>query len=585
MPKNTSKVICFKIILISALGFIAIDAVHGQVTQTVVPAPKSAPMAYRVWPSTPPKGCPYKQSSDIRGIGFTGKHAEYANADTWYPSWAADGNMYSPWTDGSVNGLSSSSCGVDATTGYATVRGDDPLMLLITDQGIWKSSPEPYGGRYPCGSLVYDGIWYYGTYCLMNEGGSNTPDVTTPTGRYNWGVLGPFVGFRYSRDFGKTWTETSCTPAKPIFPEPAKRGDKVKMGSPHFVDFGRNMQYSPDGKAYLVGHGAADPDPLPRPANASWITGDQVYIARVTPGPDTINDAKSYEFFGGNDASGKPVWTRDFARMKPLFDWNNHCGCVTMTYNAPLRKFLMCITDGWPTVETFDSYILESDNITGPWKMISYMRKFGEQGYFLNIPSKFISADGRTAWICYADNFTGSYRGIKIRTDPPGGRYGMCLQQIRLLAPSDPIPVPGALEGVSNLALTARVTSSSVHPDYTTAGATDGVVDGYPGDISHEWATNGETDSAMIRLTWSEEQTVGRVLLFDRPNELDRVLSGMLIFSDGSTIPVGALPDDAKTGLEVKFPPRKIRWVIFVITAVKPSSQNIGLSEIAVFER
>ena len=43
------------------------------------------------------------------------------------------------------------------------------------------------------------------------------------------------------------------------------------------------MQYSPDGKAYLVGHGAIDPDPKPRPANLSWGTGDQIYMARVNP--------------------------------------------------------------------------------------------------------------------------------------------------------------------------------------------------------------------------------------------------------------------------------------------------------------
>jgi len=30
------------------------------------------------------------------------------------------------------------------------------------------------------------------------------------------------------------------------------------MGSPHFVDFGKNMERSPDGKVYLVGHDAAE---------------------------------------------------------------------------------------------------------------------------------------------------------------------------------------------------------------------------------------------------------------------------------------------------------------------------------------
>jgi hypothetical protein len=90
------------------------------------------------------------------------------------------------------------------------------------------------------------------------------------------------------------------------------------------------------------------------------------------------------------------------------------------------------ITDGGNTISRFNTYILESDHITGPWKLAVYMRHFGEQGYFVNIPSKFIGKDGRSAWLCYAANFTNHYRD-----DPPGGGYGMTLQEMRLLGPSD----------------------------------------------------------------------------------------------------------------------------------------------------
>ena len=88
----------------------------------------SAPFAPFSWPSDPPRDVPFQQSQEITGIEFTGHNIRYANADTWYPSWAADGNLYSPWTDGEVNGVSSSSFGAKATTGFATVAGDDPLQ-------------------------------------------------------------------------------------------------------------------------------------------------------------------------------------------------------------------------------------------------------------------------------------------------------------------------------------------------------------------------------------------------------------------------------------------------------------------------
>ena len=45
--------------------------------------------------------------------------------------------------------------------------GDDPLRLTIRNTSPPQpASPRPYEGRYPCGSLVYNGVWYYGTYCL-----------------------------------------------------------------------------------------------------------------------------------------------------------------------------------------------------------------------------------------------------------------------------------------------------------------------------------------------------------------------------------------------------------------------------------
>jgi len=99
----------------------------------------------------------------------------------------------------------------------------------------------------------------------------------------------------------------------------------------------------------------------------------------VTPSPKTTNDLKSYEFFAGHDKKGEPVWTSDFDKIKPLIEWNNNMGCVTATYVPALKKYLMCITDGWPAVEKMDSYILEADNITGPWRMVVYMKDFGQQ--------------------------------------------------------------------------------------------------------------------------------------------------------------------------------------------------------------
>ena len=407
-----------------------------------------------LWPSTPPSDAPFPKSDLLKGIRFTGRHKEYTDADTWFPTWAQDGDLYSPFEDGSVDKPGGGKVEADgaqgkkATQGYAKIVGSDPLSLSIIPLGKHSASALPYGGRYACANLNYNGIWYYGTYCI--DVSSRTVDGIF----FSWASLEPFVGFKISRDYGRTWEETPHTPWSPLFPEVGDRSaalkalaeqdrdwrtsdvrsiihglPQVKIGTPHFVDFGRNMEHSPDGKAYLVGHGTVEPDPKPRFANNSWIAGDQLFMVRVTPTPSSINDATQYEFFAGLDPQGRPAWSPEFSKIQPLVDWNNHCGCVTITFNLPLRKYLMCVADPWPGTREMNTYILESSDICGPWKLVTYMTKFGEQGYFVNIPSKFISEDGRKCWLCYSANYTEA----KFKVNPPGGLYAMCLHEFELL--------------------------------------------------------------------------------------------------------------------------------------------------------
>ncbi len=389
-----------------------------------------------VWPSEPPGGCPFEQSKELKGIKFLGIKSGFHYGDTWYPTWATNDTLYSPWTDGEtkrVDGYTDLSQSwvdpVHITTGQGVIIGNDPLTIKAYSIGLDKSSPAfPYHGRYPCGSLVYNGVWYYGTYCLDPAGRTQYGDKII-----NWPWLGPFVGFRCSKDYGHTWDNCPHTPEKPLFGETGFYGYPVKIGAPHFVDFGKNMQYSPDGKAYLVAHGADTTDKKWRFWNDSWITGDQIYLIRVIPSEENMNDASKYEFYGGKDSNDNPVWTRDFKEIKPLLEWNNKMGCVTITYNAPLKKFIMCVTDGGNTYSKMNTYLLESDCITGTWRMITYMKNFGEQAYFVNIPSKFISNEGNTAWLLYSANYWENMNGENVGVNPPGSHYGMVFQKIKFM--------------------------------------------------------------------------------------------------------------------------------------------------------
>lgn len=397
-----------------------------------------------IWPIENQSVWPVKGSQSFQNIEFTGRFSNYTKADTWYPSWASDGNLYSGWTDGTIGDMDFvwSALGEKALTGQAKIVGDDPMNLEVVNLGTHVSSALPYQGRYPCGSLHYNGVWYYGTYALHQPKKSINKD-------FGWYILGPTVGFRWSTDNGVSWNETPHTADDPLFDDPAfseydmeegKSGPFVKLGAPHFVDFGQNMEHSPDGKAYLVGHGSSWPDKKPRVANNSWNSGDEIYLSRVTPSIENMNDGSEYEFFSGFDEQGNEVWTNTYSDSEPIFQWNNKCGIVCMTYNAPLEKYIMCITHAHKDSASrgsYDTYLMESDKMTGPWKMVTYMREFGRQAYFVNIPSKFISENGLSMWLCYSANYM--FNDDRNNPDflegesPKGSAYSLSLHEIKLL--------------------------------------------------------------------------------------------------------------------------------------------------------
>lgn len=574
--------------LLSGMGLCAALMAQTPYQQRVIKV-MQRPWGPYVWPYEVPETPPVERSTELSAVEFSGRNANYTAADTWYPSWASNDTLYSPFTDGTwgIWKLVFSATGPKAMTGQAMIVGNDPMNLEVTPLGGESASASPYGGRYPGGSLVHNGVWYYGTYCLDGY----------PSG-YNWGTLGPFVGFRISKDYGKTWEETPHTPSSPLFGESAKDGKVVKIGAPHFVDFGKNMEYSPDGKAYLVAHGSVAEDSKPRPANNSWISGDQIYLVRVTPTVENINDESKYEYFAGYDRKGKAIWSDDFQKIKPIFEWNNHCGCVTMTYFPHLEKYIMCVTDGWPTIKYMHTYFLESDYVAGPWKMVTYMEDFGEQAYFVNIPSKFINEANNSFWLCYSGNFA-AFPELKI--NPPGGRYAMVLQEMRFLDRKELDSYPfvenkkkleqkqaewdkrNPLTSEKNLALQAEVSVSSLAEGYEAKGVNDGIVDGFPGHPENEWASN-QTVNSWVRLSWDKKVKVGKVWLFDRPYQYEQIQSFGLKMSDGTLLELGALSNVEGEGLEITFEPKELEWIEFVVLGVG-NAQNSGLSEFAVFEK
>lgn len=89
----------------------------------------------------------------------------------------------------------------------------------------------------------------------------------------------------------------------------------------------------------------------------------------------------------------------------------------------------------------FNTYFLESDYIIGPFKYMTYLEKFGPQGYFVNIPSKLMSNDiiyvNQTSnyywqfYLSYSANWIKPYRNNYSCSNPIGSGYHWGLQQSR----------------------------------------------------------------------------------------------------------------------------------------------------------
>jgi hypothetical protein len=413
----------------------------------------------KIWCNPSPNGIPFPQSKDLVGWSFKsgcnpgygsgGGDRKSASADTFYPTWAADGNLYTGWTDGNVHddvtGLvvnakaeGSKGYGYAVRLGQATIEGDDPFELKMTGVAAWPGPPGgpalsawPYGGRFPCGSLVYKGTWFYGTYYVPGY----------PDGPLTGGLLGPLADFRHSTDGGKTWDEprlNATSASDNLFgetgPLPGEtHGPKrVKFGTPHWVDFGQELEHSPDGKAYIISHGATSDT-----STEMWVLGDQIYMARVTPTIDAINDRAQWEFYAGGHGDQAKWVHGDVKQAVPMVEWTNHTGGSTMTFFKPLNKYVMTVQTAstYPNMDggDFDTYFLESDAITGPWSYVTYMRNFGPQVYFGNHPSKFAAKAPDTAARTY-DAFlmyTANYDPHTGGHNPPNSAYHMNLQQAR----------------------------------------------------------------------------------------------------------------------------------------------------------
>ncbi len=293
--------------------------------------------------------------------------------DLWPSTWGDDGLMYTAYGDG--NGFKPYT-DIKLSSGLAVVSGTPPNLTGINI-------------RTPSGERVGQG-----------PAGEKASGMIMVGGKlYMWVRNVNNARLACSSDHGKTWIWADWKL-------------DTSFGCPNFVNYGKNNVGAKDDYVYTYSVDDA----------SAYKYADQMVMARVNK--DHIMDWKAYEFFAGYDAVGKPVWSEDVRKRKPIYVNPGKTYRSGMTYDAPLKRYLWCqvIPLSGNKEEQGPRFrgglgIFESANPWGPWKTVYYTREWdtgpGESG---SLPTNWMSKDGKTLYYLFSGNDSFSVRKLTLRT-------------------------------------------------------------------------------------------------------------------------------------------------------------------------
>jgi hypothetical protein len=317
------------------------------------------------------------------------------DGDLWPSCWADDDNLYTASGDGAAffNAKMFNDIAISRISGTITQLTGTSLARSVGTN--WSG---PGFNRKPTGMLCINSTLYLAFQNL------------------DWSFnTAPAASIARSTDHGVTW-EWDAT--APMFGGPGK--------APHFttiffLDYGKNSDLAIDRYVYAYG------------LDNNWRSQQALYLARV-PAAD-VQTRSAWQFFAGINRHGTPIWTGDISRKKPVLSDQRLVSpvifardCPTqdaviaqggVVYDKPLQRYLFT---SW-SCSTHEIY--EAPRPWGPWshvlsKDFGPLRDLHNRGqYGTSIPSKFISADGKTLMLqsnvcCSGDSYTFSLRKLSL---------------------------------------------------------------------------------------------------------------------------------------------------------------------------
>lgn len=321
---------------------------------------------------------PYPTSEYVTGFTWGNDITRQAlGSDVWPVTWADDGNIYTTFSDGW--GFDPGSP-IKLSTGFAKILGDPTSG--ITGENIPSSTGEETGngasGKKASSILMVDGRLYI---WLRNAN-----------------LAGEQSQLAWSDDYAQTWTHSTW-----VFEE---------FGYPTFANYGQNYQGAFDNGTYVYVYTADTP--------SAYNETDTVALMRVLR--NQVTDQSAYEFFAGLDNQGNPNWVADITQRAPIFQFPGGVNRLSVSYNAPLDRYFMTMrSQGF--VGGHDQFsIYESPNLWGPWQTVYYSENTDANwlGESQHIPTKWLSADGKTAYLIHSGNDAFNVKEMTLQTSGSG---------------------------------------------------------------------------------------------------------------------------------------------------------------------
>jgi CubicO group peptidase (beta-lactamase class C family) len=311
---------------------------------------------------------PYPPSPIIRGVRWAPRESIVRTArgsDNWPLTWADDDALYTAFGDGQ---------GFDPPTpqklslGFARVVGP---AATFTGINIRSATGERVGdgarGLKASGLLMVGGTLFL---CARNANHAQ---------------------LAWSSDHARSWTW-------------APWRFETSFGCPTFLNFGKDYAGARDDYVYLF-----SPD-----SENAYTPSDRMVLARVPK--RRIAEPSAYEYFAGLGPRGAPRWAREIAARHAVFTNPGGCYRSSISYNPGLKRYLWCQTlPGGDGRFRGGFGIFDAPEPWGPWTTVCFTNEWDTgPGETSSLPTKWMSRDGRTAFLVFSGDDSFSVRKVEL---------------------------------------------------------------------------------------------------------------------------------------------------------------------------